>query len=319
MAIEKDLWVEDIQENLFLNNSFAKFAKQTSPEHIKGRYVHIPQAGDVPGTVTDRSSLPATVTRRVDTDIVFRMQSISTNPVALTNQEVHFETKDKIRSVLADHVGALSDNVHTNLIYSWVAALLANASAGNAGSATAAAGVIRTSGSAVLAHMSSATGNRKALTYADMKRAKVVLDKQKISSAGRYALIDSDMESQLMDDAALQGFKMTTSINNGSASLEGQVIAGFTILVRVVTAVYDNAGTPVIKAVGGAAATTDNGVVVCWQKDCVETAQGSIEFFADESNPLYYGNLYSTEIFCGGTKRRKNGEGIVCIVQAANA
>lgn len=315
MAIERDLWIDVIEENLFQDNSFAKFAIQTPQESMKGRYVHIPQAGNIPGIVLDRSIFPAIVERRVDSDIVFRMQSISSNPVQISNQELQFETKDKIRSVLADHVGTLSDRVHTNLIFSWVSALLANASAGNAGSATAAASVIRTTGANILPHAGGGTGTRKAFTYADLKKAKVKLDNQNIPAEGRYAIMDTEMESQLMADPALQGFKNSVSVNNGSGTLQGQVIAGFTILIRVTVVTYDNSATPVAKAIGGANAITDNAAVVCWQKDCVQTAVGTIDFFAGEKDPLYYGNLYSTEIFTGGTKRRKNGDGIVCIVQ----
>lgn len=317
MAIQRELWIEDIVENLGLNDSFAKFARQSPAEYIHNKYVHIPQSGADPDVVVDRTSLPATATRRVDDDIVFRIQSLSTDPVAITDQELNFETKDKIRSVLAGHVRKLSNSVHTNLIYSWVAGVTANASAGNAGSATAAASVIRTTGSAIVAHLAGATGNRKGLTYADLRKAKLKLDNQNIPLEGRYALLDPDMESQLMSDPELQGFKNTVSVNNGSGSLAGQVIASFTIIVRTVTGVFNNASTPVIKAVGAASATTDNGVVVCWQMDNVERAMGSVNFFERARDPQYYGNLYSTEIFHGGTKIRKNGDGIVCIVQDA--
>lgn len=314
MAIQKEFWVNDISENLFPDNSFAKNARQTIAEYIRGKYVHIPQAGAVPNVVVDRTTIPATSTRRVDTDIVFRIQSFSTDPVTIREEELQFETKDKIRSVLADHVGALSELVHTNLIYAWVAALAANASAGNAGSATAAASVVRTSGANVTAHLSGATGTRKALTFADMQSAKLVLDKQRIDAKGRYALLTPDMEKQLINDASLQGFRMQAGINNSTGTLEGQMIAGFMIMVRVNTAVYDNV-TPTIKAVGAASAVTDNDMVLCWQKDCVETAQGDIKFYELIDSPLSYGSIYSTEMFAGGTKRRKDGTGIVAIVQ----
>ena len=314
MAILKEFWLNDIEENLYPDNSFGKFSRQTSSEYIKGKIVHIPQAGDAPTVVIDRTTIPATSTRRVDTDLVFVIQSFSTDPVTIRSEELNFETKDKIRSVLYNHVEALSEAVHDNLAYNWLAARAINSAIGNAASATPAATVIRTTGADIATHVTATTGARKMFTYADLLSAKKVLDIQKVSKLGRYALLTPDMLQQLLLDTALQGFRNTAVVDNINGTFS-QKIAGFEILERVKTAIYTNASTPVVKAVGAASAVTDNDCVMVWQKDCVETSQGSIEFFEQMGAPTSYGSIYSTEIFAGGTKRRKDGKGILAIVQ----
>ena len=314
MSVQTEFWTNDIEENLYPDNSFAKFAKQTIKQYIQGKVVHIRQAGVQPNVVIDRVTIPATSTRRVDTDLIFAIQSFTTDPVTIRNEELNFETQDKIRSVLYDHVEALSEAVHDNLAFSWLASRAINPALGNASSATPAAAVIRTSGSNIVAHLTGATGNRKMFTYADLLSAKKTLDTQKIVKTGRYALLTPDMIQQLLLDPALQGFRNTAVVDNVNGAFN-QKIAGFTILERVKTAIYDNSATPVVKAVGAAASTADNDCVMCWQENCVENAQGSIDFFEIQKSALSYGNIYSTELFAGGTKRRKDGKGIIAIVQ----
>ena len=78
---------------------------------------------------------------------------------------------------------------------------------------------------------------------------------------------------------------------------------------------YDNSSTPVPKAVGAATAATDNQAVICWQKNAVAKAKGSVKFFENKNDALYYGDVYSAECKLGGRKRRSTGAGVIEIVQ----
>jgi hypothetical protein len=98
-------------------------------------------------------------------------------------------------------------------------------------------------------------------------------------------------------------------------------VLGMKILVRSSTQAYDQSGTParkVLLATGSIAApaATDNNSIMVVHQSYVRKAMGDIKFYEDMGNPLYYGDLYSAQVFHGASKSRTNGEGIVQIVQA---
>ncbi len=94
------------------------------------------------------------------------------------------------------------------------------------------------------------------------------------------------------------------------------MLYGFKIMQRADVVVYNELADEVnAYAVPGAA--TDNDAVLCWQKDAVERALGSITFFERANDPLYYGDVYSFEVRMGGRRRRSDNKGIIAIVQEA--
>ena len=94
---------------------------------------------------------------------------------------------------------------------------------------------------------------------------------------------------------------------------------GFDLLERSDSTLYTNATPPVPKAVGAAGAATDNMAVLCWQKNQVAKALGSVKFFETIGDAANYGDIYSAEVKMGGRKRRTGGEGVVAIVQTVGA
>ena len=126
-----------------------------------------------------------------------------------------------------------------------------------------------------------------------------------------------EIMAQLMDDIALiqRDYAKELDMANGKIGR----LFGFTLIERDTVAVYNNASTPVVKAVGASSASTDNDLILCWQKRSVASAIGDVDVFSDEKNPLYLGGLTNILQFAGGRKRRQDGKGVLAIVQGVPA
>lgn len=304
------IWINFITENLFKNNDFLNYCRIADSNVTQGKIVVLPQVGSLPVVVRNRTSVPATVSKRTDTSIVYVIDEFTTDPTLIPNADQYELSYDKMSSVLGDHMDTLRETVADNLIYEW----LRDFTYAGAGT-TLAAPTITTTGTAVATHLASTTGTRKKFTKEDLKAMKLLFDKQKVGQGDRYALVSSDMMSQLLNDADLMvrdgSFGGELDIKNGTINK----LYGFQIIERPSTAIYSAAN--VVKAPGAIAVASDNDSVVCWQKNCVERAMGEIKFFEKIGDPQYYGDMYSALVRFGGRKTRINAEGIGAIVQVA--
>jgi hypothetical protein len=301
-GITQEFWVNYIIDNLFKDNSFLTKCFDESDYVLEGSVVHIPQAGAKPTVVKNRSSFPGTAVRRTDTDVTYALDVYSTDPTHITNAETIEISYDKINSVLGEHIASLEETYSDDMLVKWAPTVTGN--------------ILRTTGATVATSLSTgATGTRKAFVKEDLKRAQALMNKQKISKLNRYALIPTDMLQELQDDATL---KARDGVNGNEYDMKNGIITklyGFEIMERSESAVYTNATPPAPKAYSAATAVTDNQAIICWQKDAVAKAKGSVKFFENKNDATYYGDIYSAEVKLGGRKRRSNGDGVIAIVQ----
>lgn len=308
MALQQEIWIKEIKENLFPDDSFMKKATDHSM-WVNYRTVHVPQAGAVPGVVQNRGVVPATVGGRVDTELTYNLNSYTTDPVLVQNFEQLQLSYDKRASVLKNIMSQLQFVVATQTLYAWAP--------------SGAARIVRTSGSTSTGNLphSTATGSRKMLTLADVTRAKKRLDDDNVPSSGRILLLNSAM----YNNDLLNITNVIYADSFGSPNMPTGVVArlmGFDIMMRSDVVVYDNTGTPVIKAINGdgsitSPAATDNGAALAFHPDYVCHALGGIIPFYKEQDPTYYGDIFSAEVAHGSSKLRSDQKGIVAIVQEA--
>ena len=301
-AITVELWVQYIQENFFKDDEFMSKCFDESDAVLGGAVVHLPQAGAKPTVVKNRTrGVAATATLRTDSDITYALNDFTTDPTVITEAESKEISYDKMGSVLSEHMETLRETVGDDLLIQWCANL-------------ATGSILRTTGTAVATALApSATGTRLKFLKEDLARAQTLMNKQNVSKADRYALIPSDMMAQLKEDADLKTRDFALELN-----LKDGVIGrlyGFNIMERSATPVFTNATPPVVKALGAAAAATDNLAVICWQKNAVAKALGAVKFFENTDDPTFYGSLYSAFLKMGGRARRTGNEGVVAIVQ----
>lgn len=300
--ISKEIWVAYIIENLFKDNAFMERSFNEGDYVLNGAVVHVPQAGSVRRVVKNRTQLPAPVTRRSDVDITYVLDEYTTDPIAIINAEQVELSYDKIANVLGEDMNILRQVIADDILWKWAKDL-------------AASSIIRTTGSAV-GPVGGQTGNRKMFLKEDLKQARYLMNKQNISKAGRVAVLPSEFYDQLQSDTTLLArdaqFGGEVDIKNGVVMR----LYGFELFERSDVLTYDNSGTPVIKLPEAVSASTDNLAALAYHPDVVARAMGTVDAYQDLQNPLYYGDIYSFLTRMGGRARRKNGEGIISIVQA---
>ncbi len=309
MAIQKEIWVRDIAENLFKDSSFLNLSIDDQGEMDgSAKVVSLPQSGAAPSAEKNRSSLPATASERTDTVVTYPVDEFTSDPVVVRDVDQLQVSYDKRANVLRDHVATLEELIADELAHNW------------APGASQSGQYVRTSGADRAAYKSYQTLTRKAVAKADIISMRRILDGQNIPQAGRILLIDSDLHADLL---GISEFVDADKI--GFANLvDGAVgrILGFDVMIRSSVVMYDNTGTPVKKAVGAAGAATDNIGSIAYHPNFVRRAigganNGGIKVFSQEDDPTWYGSLFSAMVLAGGRPRYTNYRGVVSLIEAA--
>lgn len=307
MSLLTEVWSTTIQENLYQNNDFIN----RSTDHsmwISYKTVHIPQAGAVPTVEKNRAILPATIGSRTDSELTYDLNQFTADPIVIQKVEELQISYAKRMSVLTNYINQLGFVVSTHTLYAWAVS--------GAGSQ------VQTTGSAVsttLPH-STATGTRKAITLADILKAKAILDKQNVPSMGRVLLMTADEYNY--NFLAINNVQAYYASQNNSLStgVVGQIF-GFDVMIRPDVLVYDNSATGVIKAINGdgtlaSPATTDCGACIAYHPAFVSKALGSVIPYFEPNKAAYYGDLFSAEVMHGASLMRTDQKGVVAIIQA---
>jgi len=307
MALNKEQWLSDIQENLFKNNAIINRAVNHDG-FVNYKTVHVPQAGANPTITKNIVSFPAVVSQRSDSELTYSMDTYYVPPILIERgQETAYLSYDKRMSVLKQNINTLEDVLTNNALYKW-----APAGAGT---------FVKTTGAAVSTALApSATSTRLAITLADILKAKAILDAANVPAEGRILLMPSDIyNAQLL---AIQDVYQMQSY--GSSALPSGVvnrIHGFDIMIRSTVVVYDNSATPVLKTVADSGtpsspASTDDLACLAYHPSFVAKAMGATQVFIDDEKPEYYGSIVSAFQLFGASKMRTAQTGIVAIVQA---
>lgn len=301
MGVQKEIWEKDIEEQIFADNNFLNFVHNADENVVGGRIVHIPQSGGAGNAEKNRGSLPAKIRRRTDTDVVYVLDEYTTDPVLITNAEKKELSYDKRQSAIGEDKESLAQVVGEDFIYKWAKDLPA-------------AMIINTSGNAKPATSAGATGDRAAMILADLQKAQTKMNNQNVSKKNRYALISSELMAQLFpaDDIVMATLMQNVTEEERQQGVIG-IRHGFKLLDRSTVMTYAADGT--LKAPGALAEAGDCEGVLCWQKEALERAKGTIEFFAEEGKPEYYGDVYSMLVRAGGRRRRADNKGVIVIKQ----
>lgn len=301
MALNKEIWQSDIVGNLFADNTFLSKAYNADMYVLAGKVVHIPQAGAKATVVKNRTSVPATVVKRTDSELTYSLAEFTTDPRLITDVDKVEMSYDKRQSVIAEDKAALVDEIAKEFIYNW--------------SPTLAASIIRTSGGDVTAHLSSATGLRKAFTLKDVIDVATAFNVSNVPQTERYALVDAIMYNQLINEMSAN---QQRDFSAGMDPAKGTIgkLYGFEFYMRSVVGRYDNASTPVPITPETAGASTDNAAALFWHVNSVERAMGEVKAFDNPGDATYYGDILSFLCRAGGRKRRADQAGIVAVVQA---
>lgn len=297
MAITKEIWERSIVEGLFADNSFMSKAFNGDEYVNAGKIVHIPQAGAASSVAKNRTSLPATVKQRKDSDLTYTLTEFTTDPVLIPHADTVELSYNKRESVLRMDKMTLFDSVAKDFIFNW---------------SPATTHTINTSGAAVEgAPHATATGTRKAITRKDVFDLMTRFNRDNVPQEGRYLLLDAVMYSQLLQDLTQADAQAFHSLANMSQGILGR-FCSFNVMMRSEAALYTSSAP---KSWDTAAAAGDLGAALAWHEQSVVRALGEVKAFEQEGAPEYYGDVYSFLVRAGGRIRRSDNKGVWAIVQ----
>lgn len=298
MAVQKDIWVSHIIGNLFKNNEFLNNAFNADEYVLQGKVVHIPQAAAAPAVSKNRTVLPATVVKRSDTDVTYALDEYTSDPVLIANADLYELSYNKRESVLAESESVIRELTAEWMLRSWAP--------------TTAIYKQLTTGAAVAAHSTGTTGNRKLPLLADVKKLGKLMDRDNVPSEDRYIMWDADMYDQFLEVLTATQWRDFSNALNPETGVVGKLF-GFNFMKRSTCLVYDTA-LGIIDP-GTVPITTDKAAAIAWQKNYVERALGTVDFFEQIKSPLYYGDVYSMLVRMGGRKRKADGAGVIALIQ----
>jgi len=304
MAVQKEIWTKDIEEDIFKDNQFLNFAFNADENVVGGAIVHIPQSGGAGNVVKNRTALPANIRKRNDTDVLYALDEFTTDPVLIPNADNYELSYDKRDSVLGEDRQKLTQTIAEEMIYNWLnspvdptATLPANK-------------ILLTSGALAPATGSGATGTRKIAGLNDLQAVATSLRNENRWFEGKMnALLPASMLAEMFPaDSVTTATYMNQVSEQERRSGILYKAQGFNILSRSSVVACDNAG--VIKAPGTAGAATDDEAALFWYTNAVERALGEILMFEQLGVPTMYGDVYSFLVRMGGRARRAAYEGI---------
>lgn len=313
MSIQVEIWQKHIEEEIFKDNEFLRHSHNADQNVIESKIVHIPQSGGSGNVVKNRSTLPATIRKRTDTDVIYLLDEYTTDPVLIPNADTHELSYDKRASVLGEDMDTLKETTAEETIQNW---LRSPATTGYAASALPSTSVLETTGAATLATAPAATGNRKKATLTDAQSVKTFFMKQNMWKNGKMcALLTASMEAEMFPANDLATTTAMQSVTEEERRLGVMYKAqGFKFMTRSSVVRLDNSGDLLApEAVGS---TTDDEASLFWYEKSVEYAFGGVEAFEDLGNPVMYGDVYSFLARSGGRARRADYKGIALLKQA---
>lgn len=313
MAIQVEIWQNHIEEELFKDNAFLRLSSNADQYLINSKAVHIPQSGGSGDVVKNRSTLPATIRKRTDTDVIYLIDEYTSDPVLIPHADTKELSYDKRASVLGEDMDKLIETVAENMLLNWVSS---PAYGTYSASTIPSSSILLTTGANVAASAPSATGVRKALTQADLQSARTFLKNQKKWKEGKmYGMITPAQEAELFPADSLTTATYMASVTEAERR-EGVMYKcqGFKLMTR--TSIFRTQANKTLIAYGAAGSATDCEAAFFWYQESVEFAFGGVEMFEQQKAPTYYGDIYSFLVRAGGRAKRQGYEGI-CLLQQA--
>lgn len=194
MALNKEVWINQVMEGFYPDDSFLQKAKDFSVL-VENDRLHIASAGIDPKVLINNTTYPIKTVKREDEDCEIILDKFETENTIVRRPDAIEYSYDKLESVIRQHRATLRKSVAMKAIHAFAPAV-----------DTADTPVIQTSGLA--------TNGRKRLTFADILALKERFDDADVPLADRYIVLHpKHVTDLLLQDMEL--FKNLTEIKNG--------------------------------------------------------------------------------------------------------
>lgn len=259
MALNKEVWLSQIKENFYPDDSFLK--KPTSYDaHVENDRLHIAIAGIDPKVLVNNTTYPIAVVEREDGESEITLDQFETENTIVRRPEAIEYSYDKLESVIGQHRSTLRKAVATKAIHAYAP-----------DTDTLDTPLVETTGTLA--------GTRKRMTFADILALKERFDDAEIPLDGRYLVLHPKHVSDLLlQDIEL--FKDLTNMQNG----EPFKFAGFGVYSFAHMPTYSIKDGTLEKVPFGKDATTRFASVAFCASEVMK-ADGDIYMYASYDDP----------------------------------
>ncbi len=266
MALQKEIWVNQIKENFYPDSSFLNFVRDFSAM-VEFDAINIAEAGVDPEVLINNNTYPITIKQRVDNNQRIELDKFETENTLVRRPEVIEYSYDQLESVLMGHRNTLRASTARKAAHAF--APMEN------GAYTP---VISTTGEKT-------RDGRKRLTVADILALKEEYDMMDVPLEMRYLVLNPRHVSDLIlfDTKA---FKDIVDLVDGKP----RRFAGFNMLQTSVTPTYNATNLKKV-AFGAEKATTDTFCSFSYCSDEVMKADGEIYLYSRYDDPEQRGTI----------------------------
>ncbi|MDR0436977.1 MAG: hypothetical protein LBH22_01605 [Bacteroidales bacterium] len=259
MALNKEVWINQILQNFYPDDSFLKKTLNFS-EFVDNNKIHIPSAGIDPQVLINNTTYPIKIVDRQDDDNIISLDKFETENTIVRRPDAIEYSYDKLESVISQHRSTLRKSVAMKAIHAFAPTV-----------DDVHTPVIRTTGNAL--------NGRKVLKLDDILALKERFDDAEIPMEERYLVLHPKHVSDLLrEDIKL--FKDITNLTDG----EPMKFAGFGMFSFSQMPTYKYKTGELKKVPFGSAATARFASVAFYGKE-VMRADGDIYMYSKVDDP----------------------------------
>ncbi len=287
MALNKQIWTDQIMENFYPEASFLKYAKDMT-EFVEYDKINLAEAGIDPAVLKNNTNYPISVTERDDTSVELTLNLYETENTLVQDAIVTEVSYNTMESVISGHRNSLKARTGSDAAHAY-------SPDGN----TTNTPVIKTTGE------DNGSGY-KALLPKDILTLSRLFTSENYPQDNRYLVLEPRHLEDLIN-FDLKFFGSITDIENG----QPKKFAGFNILVYPNATLYNN--TTLAKQAYGSIADEDSTYSsFAFIGSEVMRADGTITMFERLKDPEYRGDIVGfAKRFLGMPIRNK---GIAAII-----
>lgn len=261
MALNKEVWIDQIKEGFYPDDSFLGKAVDYS-EFVDNNRLHIASAGIDPKVLINNTTYPIAVLGRDDDDNIIKLDKFETENTMVRRPEAIEYSYDKLESVIRQHRATLRKGVAMKAAHAYAPAQDSSDTP-----------LVVTTGEIV--------AGRKRVRFADILTLKERFDDAEIPLEERFLVLHPKHVSDLLlEDIKL--FKDLTAIKDG----EPLKFAGFGCFAFPKMPVYRLTDGVLVKVAYGAATMPEDSFssVAFYSKEVMK-ADGEIYMYAVEDDP----------------------------------
>ena len=302
----------DLNDYLYNDEDFitgnALFDSQGSSKHR----VEINESQEQPKITENHTVFPLKIHSTEDSNKHYDIDTLRSEPTFIEDVDEILTVFNKRGNELKKHTSSMRVQYLAKIANTWAREdVAADITSGH---------IIKTTGAASDVLNGDMSGTRKIMTRKDWIRAKARFAKDKVSTKGLVALVDTAMYYNIYEMSEFIQYQLVGKVDpvvGGGAIGE---LFGIRIFVKNGVPTYNKLYSALNSHLDSdgevyTPAADDNLAIMIWNPSYVRYSLGNEKVYSEEGSATMQGSIFSTRMRCGGMRSRIDNKGVVMIVQ----